>query len=162
MGKSSPTLALHFPVRTLRESFCVRFIAVMFLITGLIPDSGDSPAPYFMHLALPFFAVKGVHEVGVDKLCPIDSGCAWVLSALWVEPSRFSSPLIDWPHETVGEELATSDHCWLNFMRALHDQATANVTSGSVVFSRKIGNGDGESCEFLAAPCHPGCPYDPN
>lgn len=50
--------------------FCTRFITAIFLVTGLIPDSGDNPAPYFMHLALPFFAVKGVLEVGVGKLDP--------------------------------------------------------------------------------------------
>lgn len=41
-----------------------RFVAATFLATALIPDSGDSPSPYFLHLAVPFFAVKGVQEVG--------------------------------------------------------------------------------------------------
>ncbi|CAB1112035.1 unnamed protein product [Ectocarpus sp. CCAP 1310/34] len=42
----------------------VGFVASLFLGTAVIPDSGDSPSPYFMHLAIPFFAVKGVHEGG--------------------------------------------------------------------------------------------------
>lgn len=41
----------------------VRFVAAAFLATVFIPDSGDSGAPYFLHLAIPFFVVKGVQEV---------------------------------------------------------------------------------------------------
>ncbi|CAM9423153.1 unnamed protein product, partial [Hapterophycus canaliculatus] len=40
------------------------FVVAAFLATVLIPDSGDIPSPYFMHLAIPFFAVKGVQEGG--------------------------------------------------------------------------------------------------
>lgn len=43
-----------------------RFVVVVFLSTAAIPDSGDSPAPYFLHLAVPFFVVKGLREV-IDR-----------------------------------------------------------------------------------------------
>ncbi|CAN0001188.1 unnamed protein product [Discosporangium mesarthrocarpum] len=43
----------------------------MFFATKYIPDPGDSPAPYFLHLALPFFAIKGLREAGVWTLMNI-------------------------------------------------------------------------------------------
>eukprot|EP00904_Undaria_pinnatifida_P004044 jgi/Undpi1/13640/HiC_scaffold_9.g03294.m1 len=42
----------------------VGFVVVVFLSTAAITDSGDSPAPYFLHLAVPFFVVKGLREGG--------------------------------------------------------------------------------------------------
>ncbi|CAM9988100.1 unnamed protein product [Ascophyllum nodosum] len=46
----------------------VGFIAIAFLATAFIPDSVESPAPYFFHLAVPFFVVKGLHEGGAWTL----------------------------------------------------------------------------------------------
>lgn len=40
-----------------------RVISAFFLGSALIPDSGDSSAPFFLHLAVPFFAIKGLREV---------------------------------------------------------------------------------------------------
>eukprot|EP00752_Nemacystus_decipiens_P003204 g2965.t1 len=40
------------------------FVSAAFLATVFIPDSGDSAAPYFLHLAVPFFIAKGVQEGG--------------------------------------------------------------------------------------------------
>ncbi|CAM9250381.1 unnamed protein product, partial [Sphacelaria rigidula] len=40
----------------------VGVISAFFLGSALIPDSGDSSAPFFLHLAVPFFAIKGLRE----------------------------------------------------------------------------------------------------
>lgn len=42
----------------------VGFVMAAFLSTAAIPDSGDSPAPYFLHLAIPFLVAKGLREGG--------------------------------------------------------------------------------------------------
>lgn len=56
------------------SAFFVRFVSAAFLATVFIPDSGDSGAPYFMHLAIPFFAVKGVREVGCGPRYVLSTG----------------------------------------------------------------------------------------
>lgn len=43
-----------------------RFVMAAFLSTAVIPDSGDSPTPYFLHLAIPFLVAKGLREV-IDR-----------------------------------------------------------------------------------------------